>query len=79
MVLIILISPHKHDKIKECEHHSSSVGALLMSLASSRYGHHGCLLSCHLTWSYLKFKQSMHDAIHIDMSPHKINGDHICH
>jgi hypothetical protein len=35
MVLIILISPHK---IKEGEHHSSSVGALLMSLASSRSG-----------------------------------------
>jgi hypothetical protein len=46
-----------------------------MSLASSRSGYHGCLSSCHLAWSYLKFKQSLHDVIHIDISPHEINGD----
>jgi hypothetical protein len=46
-----------------------------MSHPSSRSGHLGRSSSCHMAWSYLKFKQSMHDVIDIDISPHKINGD----
>jgi hypothetical protein len=49
-----------------------------MSHPSSRSVHLGCLSSCHLARYCLKLNESIHGAIHIDISPQKMK-DHLCH